>query len=179
MNAGWITGIALGGNGKYLLVTGVSQEFSGVMFAVLDARHPGGSSPTAHDSPFACLDCPAGQPLRYYVLPNPELAALGDRGPIRSLIKVFDSGAIELRVRPGLDSLPGAEIIWEFSSAFDVETAGASGPYWDWHRRLEAQGLLSHSGEACQERKGFTLREWTPREGWRTLTVPARAATSR
>jgi hypothetical protein len=95
------------------------------------------------------------------------------------LIKVFDSGAIELRVRPGLESLPGAEIIWEFSSAFDVETAGPSGPYWDWHRRLEAQGLVNHTRDACPERTGFSVREWTAQAGWRTLVVPARTTTPR
>jgi hypothetical protein len=179
VNAGWIMRIATSKDEKYLLATGVSQEFNGVMFAVLDARHPGGSSPTAGDSPFACLDCPAGRPLRYFVVPNPELAAYGDRNPLNPRINVFDSGAIELRVPAAPDALPGAEIIWEFSPTFDVETAGASGTYWDWHRRLEAQGLVTHRGEACQEQRGFTVREWTPQAGWRTIAVPARTTTAR
>jgi len=173
VNAGWITRIAVSHDDKRLFAAGINQEHGGVMFAVLDARHPGGSSPSEGDSPFACLDCGPGRPLHYYVLPNPELTGFGDRNPITPWIKVFDSGAVELRVSPRSEALPGAEIIWEFSPSLDIESVGASDVYWQWHRRLETQGQVQHRSDDCPERKAFTAREWTAQSGWRTLSVPA------
>ena len=174
IHAGWITEVAVTADGRYLLASGVSQEHDAAMLAVLDVEHVGGSTPTDPKSTFASLDGPPGKPVKYFVLPYPELRRFGDRDVIRPEIHAFPSGAFELRIPPGRGILPSAEIIYEFSSDLSPVQASASEPYWEWHRHFEVPGGIDHSADQCPERSGFDVREWSPQLGWTTLRVKAR-----
>ena len=79
------------------------------MLAVLDGRHVSGSSPEEHGSPYECLDCTAGKPLRYLVFPRTEVnRALGFPYNELARIEVTDR-QVNLVVREGS---PQSDVQW-------------------------------------------------------------------
>ncbi len=171
VNAGWMTALTVTPDGRHLLAGGWHNDSDGSMLAVLDAADPSGSSPERAGSPFECLTCPPGRPMRYFVMPRPELSRITRYRPETPHVHAFSSGTIEFRTLQTPSDSPPGEVIYEFSPAFEPVRASASDAYWEWHRRLEADGRLTHAAAACPERRGFTIRRWDAEAGWRDVHV--------
>jgi hypothetical protein len=144
---------------------------------VLNTDAPSGASPEEAGSPFECLNCPAGVPVRYLVMPRTELHRIVGYPPFKPGVDVLNDGNIMVRFPQ--DPSGGAEAIYEFSPTFDLSRGSLSDLYWDWHRRLESQGTVKHTAARCPDRAGLIVKDWEPSRGWRTLTAPLSANAER
>lgn len=155
--------------GKFVLAGGTSNANDGAMLAVLDEKSISGSSPEASGSPFECLNCPAGKPLRYFVFPRSEVNQVTGSG----VNHVFEISVREDRItartfEQGWHETPGA--IYEFSRDFELRQVRYTDGYWDVHRKLELEGKIRHAKAQCPERDGpRPVRIWSPENGWLTV----------
>ncbi len=172
VNSGWLTALNVTTDGRHLLAAGWSNDTDGSMLAALDIANPSGTSPERAASAFECLTCPPGRPVRYFVMPRPEVARLTGRRLRTPRLDVLNSGTIEIRGTQSPDEV-SAEVIYEFSPALEPVRASASDTYWEWHRALEAEHIVAHAADTCPERRGFTVRRWDPKQGWCELHVPS------
>lgn len=165
VNSGWIRNVFLSKDGRYLLAGGISNARDGAAFAILDARQPGGTSPEDPDSKWACRNCPAGTPLRYFVIPWTDVidpTLLGGRtGSFTSL----PDGGIELRAVQSQN----AEMFVDLTPSLEIKRRRIGDGFWLVHAQREREGLLKHSRETCPFRNGPTVLEWMPEQGWREL----------
>src|SRR6185436_16375898 len=100
------------------------------ILAVLDAANVHGAAPAEAGTGFACQSCSAGGPLRYFVLPRPELhraAALAPQPPYPQLKRV--AGGFELHTYMQAAGSPGAEAIYEFNADLEPVRASMSDAY--------------------------------------------------
>lgn len=156
VNAGWISSIATSPDEGQLVAAGVSNSRGGTVLAVLDARSPSGRSPEEPGSPYQCHDCPAGTPLKYYLLPFPEVRRI--EGPVAPLprVRAIAGGGYEVRVP--LAHGRSDEMIYEFDAAYVLRRQDPSDAYWTQHERLEREGKLDHPRERCPEPHGPRAR---------------------
>ncbi|HSD65674.1 MAG TPA: hypothetical protein VLF95_03180, partial [Vicinamibacteria bacterium] len=157
-----------------LLVGGVSNSREAGFFAVLDARHVQGAGPEAPGSPFECLTCAPGRPLRYFTIRPSELALTNS--PYNYVVGInADEAGVEVRTfetRPPFAL--NVEAIARFSPDFALQHVGWSSAWSAVHRDLERAGKLDHSEDECPERgQRPHVREWTPEAGWRDVTPPS------
>ncbi len=171
VNSGWIRATAPSRDGRPLLMTGIANSQQAYVFAVLDAANPSGHSPEPPGSRMECLDCPAGGPLQYVVFPRTDVSHQQPfPGPGPTLM-TFDDGSVHVHALES--SGPNiAAMIYEFAPDLTLRGARFSDSFWEWHRRLEADGKIRHSSDECPERGGLEVRHWAPENGWTTLKVP-------
>jgi hypothetical protein len=170
-HAGWITSMATT-TGGIAILTGFSNHDDADVVAVLDAESWPGAGPPATGTSFDCLDCPAGRPLRYFVLPRLELNRVTGTPRGAAHIHVRDSGTDIRIVQDARAPLPG-EFILELTADHRPLTARASDQYWRWHAQLETAGRVNHPAAKCPERNGFRIRQWERQRGWSEVDVAA------
>jgi hypothetical protein len=169
VQSGWIRLVRATADGRHLVTGGFSNSRGGAAFAVLDARHPDGASPEDPGSAYECRTCPDGRPLRYFVLDWSDVTAALPPDERDVAVVTAANGSIELRAV----QRTGVEMIVELSPQFDIVRRSVSDAFWEWHKRLERDGVLKHSKDTCPYRQGPVVREWSP-AGWRTLDAGAR-----
>ncbi|MCL4524030.1 MAG: hypothetical protein M1453_08535 [Acidobacteria bacterium] len=160
--------------GTFLLAGGVNNEPYAATLAVLDVKQPFAVSPQAPGSKFECLECPAGSPVAYFVLPRSELNrvekhALNSVVEVRRVGQQVQAGVMELGVT-------GVLGLFEFSVEPDIVPMriNYADSYWVRHREHEQAGDLKHSAEQCPDRiQPKSVRRWTPDAAWTTVTVPS------
>jgi hypothetical protein len=82
--------------GPRLLVGGVSNARQAAFVALLDARHVEGAGPEEAGSPFECLSCGPGRPLRYLTIQPSELMLAS--GPYNHVFDIRpDESGVEIR----------------------------------------------------------------------------------
>jgi hypothetical protein len=171
---------AKGPSGPVLLLGGVSNSREAAFFAVLDARHVEGSGPEEPGSPFECLSCTAGRPLRYFVIePSEQRLAVSPYNHIPTV--TTDPTGVEVHAHESSPESPfDVRAVARFSPAFDLEHIAWTSSWASGHRRLERAGKLDHPIESCPERgRSPRVREWTQDAGWRDVqTTPAGAASA-
>jgi hypothetical protein len=158
-----------------LLVGGVSNSREAAFFAVLDARHAEGAGLEEPGSPFECLSCSPGRPLRYFTIqPSEQILTEAPYNHVR-YISATEEG-IEVRTRDNRVGIRTVEAILQFSPDFELEHAAWSSAWAAGHRDLEREGKLDHAVAECPERdRPPHVREWTAEGGWRDLTPPVLA----
>ena len=150
----------------------VEQLWGAYVLAVLDAAAPNGRSPEPPGSETECVSCPPGDPLRYVVFPRTDV---GREQPFPSggpAVHTFGDGAVQVHVMASGDP-NAAATVYELSSDFSILGAGFNDAYWEWHRRLEHEGRLTHERDSCPHLHGLEVRLWTPKEGWHSAAVSA------
>jgi hypothetical protein len=165
VNAGWIQSSHITANGRALVAGGFSNSRDGAAFAVLDPEHPSGASPEDPGSPYACGSCPPGAPLRYIVVPWTDIATVLPPDERAATVIGSPGGTTELYAQQRINTA----VIVELSPSLEVIGARVSDTFWEWHRRLEEQGVLKHDRAHCPFRNGPIVREWTPEDGWREI----------
>lgn len=173
VNSGWISGVTVSPDGRHLLVSGVTNASRAYFFAVLDAERPFGRSPEPPRSETECVTCPPGDPLHYVVLPRTDVGGQYPFPAPGPVVQAFDHGGIQVQTLESEGPKVGA-VIYELSPDFEVRQARLSDSFWEWHRRLEAEGRLNHAADQCPHREAFDVRHWTPQAGWQIATVRAR-----
>jgi hypothetical protein len=173
MHPGWITAMhALPAD--RIVIAGISNEYDSDVVAVLDEDSWPGGAPPGGNATFQCRDCPEGRPLRYFVVPRTELNALAGTPRLQAHIHSVERG-ITVRTYQNGNDTGGGELILEFAPDMTPIRARMSDAYWTWHRRMEREGRVGHSSEACPDREGVELREWRRGHGWSRLRVPSTA----
>jgi hypothetical protein len=167
-------------DGVQVLAGGVNNEYRSAALAVLGETGPA-SSPQTRGSPFACDNCPAGGPRKYFVLPRSELSA-ALREPYNYLDAITvpprNDGPIEVSVRENSDPW-NLRSVYRFSTELMPESVGLSDRYWEVHRELSKSGKLDHGVDDCPERSdGMVVRVWQPDAGWKNIRVPPTFATN-
>lgn len=159
--------------GPRLLAGGISNSRAAGFLGVLDGRRVEGSGPEEPGSPFACLSCGPGGPLRYITIEPSELSRAVSPYNCLPEIRSDDAG---VEVRTHESPAPGdflVQAVARFSPAFALEHVAWSSAWDSRHRELERAGKLDHAVETCPERdRPPHVREWTLQGGWRDLTPP-------
>jgi hypothetical protein len=164
VHAGWVTGLNISADGRWLLASGVSNAHAGGMLTVLDAARISGSAPLATGVLPACENCPAGAPARYIVVPWSDIARPSTPPPIYA--SAGPSGAIELRVvQRAAPYAVAPELIVSLNGDLEVVQRGASDGFAETHRLLERVGDLRHAFADCPSRIP-AVRVWTAASGW-------------
>ncbi|HEX4811686.1 MAG TPA: hypothetical protein VFV66_02895 [Nonomuraea sp.] len=173
MHPGWITAMhALPAD--RIVLAGISNEHDSDVVAVLDDESWPGAAPPGGDAAFACRGCPEGRPLRYFIVPRTELNALAGTPRLQAHIHSL-AGGITVRTYQNGNDAGGGELILEFAPDMTPIRARMSDAYWTWHHRMETEGRVRHSADACPDRRGVELREWRRGAGWSRLLVPSSA----
>jgi hypothetical protein len=162
-----------GGTGHPDIVAalGSNNEHSSGAVAFLDPA-VGAKAPTTSPR-FTCIDCPAGQPLRYVVLPRTEVSrAIESAPPMANRLETEASG---FQVSVLESSTPRLRSLYRFSASFDAESFAVSDAYAEMHARLAGLGRLPHSAGVCPElADGKRIRVWTRGGQWQEPSVPVR-----
>ena len=173
INSGWIRSVYAmdRSNGPVLLISGISNSQDSGFFAVLDAIHVSGSSPEAAGSPFECKNCPPGRPLKYFIFPRSEVnKTFGAEVNMAGGTAHGDKIIIITKEGPPAHGQGDPEAVYEFSRDFQLKRTGYGDRYWELHRRLEKEGKIKHSKDACPERNGPRhVRQWDAQNGWQDI----------
>lgn len=159
-----------------ILAGGVSNSNRAAGFFVLDGRSASGHSREPPGSAYECLGCPAGEPLRYLLLPRSEInAALGRPYNVLENVGVSSRG-FDIRTLEA-DVAAGGPVYqhFELSRSFELQQGYLDDNSWSVHELLERQGKLSHGVSECAMYRGApAVRSWAPAVGWRTLEARVR-----
>jgi hypothetical protein len=169
-NGGWMQSVASASDGRTLFVSGISNSRNAFFLAALDGERPTGRSPEPPGSEMECVQCPEGDPLRYFIFPRTDVSReqpFVPRGP--TLLMEPDGMLLVHTIQSGDPNF--AAVIYDIAPDLTIRAARFSDSFWEWHRRLENQGLLHHSSDACPERRGLDVQDWTRATGWRTRTI--------
>jgi hypothetical protein len=173
VNAGWIRAVEATPDGKYLLVTGVSNSRSSYVLAVLDAARPFGRSPEPPGSATECLNCEAGDPVKYFVWPRTDVSMVQSFPADGPSISTFGDGSVHVHVHETMGPGIGTSI-YELTPDMTLRAARFSDAFWTRHDALQQAGALDHAGSSCPERAGRRVDVWTPASGWQPVTVAVR-----
>jgi len=155
VSAGWVTELASfrNGSGAYVVAAGLNNEYDAGMLAVIDPAQQAASSPQTLGSPYRCSACPQASPHRYFVFPRSELNAVtGSPANIVRTIRALPD-KLEVRTEEVHQTSVQSFGVYELRSDFSLAGASLTDLYWDLHRRLEKEGKLSHSADACRQQQ--------------------------
>jgi hypothetical protein len=150
VHAGWITRVEGSADGRTVLAAGVNNRRDAAVLYAVDAGQFGGALPEPETSPYRCVGCAPARVRRAFVFPRSEANRAADQLSLNEAVEVAPDGSVLVRVRQ--QTGVAADAIFEFSPRLDLERAAFSDLYWDWHRRLEASGVLHHPADRCPER---------------------------
>lgn len=171
VNPGWIESV-LWLDPDRLAAAGFSNPRNEAVLAILNANDANGQAPGSATTAFACSDCSSQPPLFYAALPRSELnratGARFNRSSVSAQGEMLLVTTVELEHET-------ATAIYEFDGRFSLVRARYSEGYWDAHRRLEFEGRLTHTREACPERDGpAAIHVWNASAGWVRIESPAK-----
>jgi hypothetical protein len=170
VNPGWIESV-LWLESNRLAIGGFNNLRDEAVLALLDAEHLDGQAPGGAGTPYACTTCPPGSPLFYATFARSELnrvtASRFNRGRVSTL-----NDRILLTTSETGTEYSEVNAIYEFDRDLRLLTARYSDRYWDEHRRLELEGRISHTREACPDRDGpAAIHVWSGTEWTRIPTT--------
>ena len=169
-HAGWIEQVRWLDQ-KRLVIGGFSNAHDGGMVALLDAAALDGQGPEPSGSRHFCETCGPNAPLKMLIFPRTELNRLSGSPFNRVLLNTtrdhLSARTIEMPAEHG-----DADALYEFSASLDLVSANFSERYWEMHRRLEADGRITHRRDQCPDRDGpRQIQMWEPASGWRTVRI--------
>ncbi len=172
INSGWITFLFFG-SGRFaadLFAGGVSNARDGGALAILNRDAFQAHSPELPGTTFACLTCPGSGPEHYFVFPRSELNRITGQTFNTVIDVTVTAFGFEVQTSEGL----ATTAIYDFGLDFTLRRARFGERYWDWHRRLEAEGRIHHSVAECPDRFGpGPVAAWSPDRGWQELRPQA------
>lgn len=168
----------------FVLAGAINNEYAAASLSALAEDGAPATSPQTPGSGYECDDCPPARPDRFLVFPRSELSLIAGR-PYNKVMEVVPSetGVTTWVAETWASNgpAPNAWIGYALSNHdLAPQAAWMSDSYWALHRRLEMEGLLRHTADACPERTGFrTVRVWQPKTGWSEARVPVREPANR
>lgn len=169
-HAGWIEQVRWLDQ-RRLVIAGFSNAHDGGMVSLLDAAALDGQGPEPSGSRHFCDTCGPNAPLKMLIFPRTELNRLSGSPFNRVLLNTsgdrLSARTIEMPAEHG-----DADAVYEFTATLDLVSAQFSERYWEMHRRLEADGRITHRRDQCPDRDGpREIQMWEPASGWRTVRI--------
>lgn len=152
VNAGWVESLAWR-DARYLLAAGFNNPRDAAAVMLLDTQQMHGQTPGTAGTEYECLSCGPPAPTFYATMPRSELNRVTGSRFNRAQVDVAGDRITVTTIEIPAIAEP-ATAIYEFSHDLQLRSARYSVSYWDWHRRLEAEGRLTHTRDACPEREG-------------------------
>lgn len=167
VNPGWVDSLLWLGRDR-LAIGGFNNMRDEAIFALLDVNRLDGQAPGADGTAFACLSCPSAAPLVYATFARSELNRLTAARFNHARVSTLGD-----QILVTTSETERANAIYEFDLDLRFVRAQYSERYWDEHRRLELEGLLTHAREACPERDGPpAIHLWNAASGQWQRTPP-------
>ena len=165
-------------NRSLIVAAGVSNSRAAASLIVLDGDRPIGTTPEEPGSPYECLSCEPGAPVRYLSFPKTELAIAADR-PYNLTTAIYETpGSLSIGVLEIKSESPGGEnpvlTFFEFDPSFRLRAARWSDSFEPMHRVFEQSGVLRHSAAACPNRTPRAF-EYRPTRGLVEIKMGASA----
>jgi hypothetical protein len=159
---------------KVLLVGAVYNDEKRASLAVLDYENPSGAAPAVNPH-YRCDDCPAGQPLRFYVFPRSDVSRTLDVRPRITTLRVTPHGETLLAVEsaglplPGDSEMSKGSVFYTLDSQFQLKEAEPGDNYRQLHGKLELLGKLKHAYGARDDAELFSVLKW---DGKQFVPIP-------
>lgn len=169
-HSGWVERVEWLG-GDRLLVAGYSEARDGGMVAILDTTRSRSQGAEDPQSEHHCRSCGGEGPLRMVVMPRSEVNRVTHSRFNRAMLELTAERIIARTVEvPAVES--GVDAIYEFTRGPDLVGVRYSDRYWETHRALEAQGLITHTRALCPDRDGpRAVQVYTPSTGWQPVSL--------
>jgi len=172
VNPGWIESLMWPSTDR-LAIAGFNNMRDEAAFAVLDASRIGGQAPGSDGTAFACLTCAKAPPLFYATFARSEVNRATVSRFNRARVEMAGDQILVTTIEVDREHGGDASAIYEFDRDLRFVRAGYSDTYWDEHRRLELEGRLTHSRDACPDRDGpRAIEVWDAVRGW-VQTTPS------
>ena len=169
-HAGWIEQVRWLDQ-RRLVIGGFSNAHDGGMVSLIDAAAVGGQGPEPSGSWHFCDTCGPGAPLKMVIFPRTELNRLSG-SPFNRVILATSGDRLSARTIEMPAEHGDADAVYEFTASLDLVSAQFSERYWEMHRRLEADGRITHRRDECPDRDGpRQIQIWEPASGWRTVRI--------
>lgn len=156
------------GHGR-MLVAGVNNAWAQTFLAEIDPDGEPAFSPPSGADRYHFANGPKGQVLRYFLFPQSEIS-------MANQVPYFHVSALRLaREHMFVETTTNnaSVFLYEFDSGLSLQRVRTTASGIGLHQSYEKRGLLDHSVKNCPEITGTqTVREWTPKEGWRDHVVP-------
>lgn len=163
---GWIESVLWLPGGR-LAVGGFNNLRDEAVLAILDGHRLAGQAPGSAGTAFACLSCPDDAPLFYATFARSEVNRVTASRFNRAQVAVRDGTILVTTSETG-----EVNAMYEFDGDWRLVGARYSDRYWDEHRRLELEGRLGHTREACPERDGpAAIHVWSA-GSWQRIAPP-------
>jgi hypothetical protein len=170
VHAGWIEQVRWL-DPRRLAIGGFSNAHDGGMVALIDAAALDGQGPEPPGSWHFCETCGPNAPLKMLIFPRTELNRLSG-SPFNRVLLNTSRGRLSARTVEMPAEHGDADAVYELTTSLDLVGAQFSERYWEMHRRLEADGRITHRRDQCPDRDGpRQIQMWEPASGWRTVRI--------
>jgi hypothetical protein len=157
---------------ELVLGAAISNHHGSVGLIAIDASAPAARWPV-EPSAYQCVDCAAGAPARYVLLPPSDLnrAHGASYNHVRDLRTTGDG--INLLTTEEMDPLGMAARVFRFTPDANPIGYAPTDGFTTSHRLLESSGALDHPVERCEDAaRPLRVRVWMPDAGWRETIIP-------
>jgi len=173
VNPGWIESV-MWHSSERLAVAGFHNPSDSAMFAMLDANHLQGQAPGSAGTEFVCVTCSTAAPLFYATFPRSELNQITASRFNRARVSMTGDHIVVTTVEMPRE-FGDVTAFYEFDRDLRLVHARYSDLYWSEHQRLELEGRITHTREACPSREGpRAIEVWDAARGW-IRTTPSSA----
>lgn len=170
VHPGWVERVLWVGDDR-LVIAGFNNLRDEAMFALLDADDVAGQAPGSAGTAYACASCPSTPPLFYATFARSELNRVTAGRFNRAFVSAVGDRFLVTTSETGQERSE-ATAIYEFDRDLRFIRARYSERYWDEHGRLELEGRIAHTREACPDRDGpAAIHVWSA-GGWQRVAAP-------
>lgn len=154
---------------RRVAVAGFTNARDAAMLAIIDADGPDAHAPPAADAKFLCEACTHATPMFYAAFARSEVNVASASRFNRARVSRQHERIVVRTVE--VEGAVSATAIYEFDNDLRLVRAQYEDSYWTEHARLERDGRITHTRDACPERDGPRgIDVWRPAEGWTRAT---------
>jgi hypothetical protein len=126
--------------GNYLWMGGFNDEYDSGSLAIMRDTQLFASSPQTPGTRYACIGCPPGSPLAYFVFPHYEIGRL--LHPVDYIQQIFPEGNIVQIVQAEVSNVD--TVIYAFSNTISpaVMSVSYSETFWPHYQELKKNGKI-------------------------------------
>lgn len=136
--------------GSYLWIGGFNDEYDSGSLAIMRDDQPFASSPQTPGTRYACIGCPPGAPLAYFVFPHYEIGRL--LNPVDYIENIFPDGNVVQIVQSEVSR--NDTVIYEFSNTISpaLMNVSYSETFWPHYQELLKEGKIHVPLSKCPDR---------------------------
>lgn len=169
VHPGWLESVMWIDGGR-VAAAGFTNARDAAMLAVIDAGGPDTHAPPSADAMFQCASCTHATPMFYAAFPRSEVNVASASRFNRARVSRQNERIVVRTVEFEGDHV-AATAIYEFDKDLELVRAQYDDPYWTLHARLEREGRITHTREACPARDGPPgIDVWRAAKGWTRVT---------